>query len=105
MVTKIKNLTSDTIDFGTFEVSGSGIAPLTWDIAIMTPEVFGKMLSLYDTGTIGFTGGDDVEVTEKVTSKYYTITQAGNRSTNQTNSEIDNLKVFLNEMYNQMVSE
>ena len=103
MIASIKNISSETIDFGSFSLEKNNSITLDWIPSIITHQTFGMIIAMFDLGKIALLDENGNEELEDLTSEFYTLTKSGNRSSVISTVVVRKAKLFLNQKFNEML--
>ncbi len=100
MVSKIKNISGEEIQFETFNLAIGEIKDLLWNKTFMTPATFGKMISYFNLEKVVFQNENGEDINHKITTSYFEIDE--NNNENEVVIQTPAVKSMLNILYNNL---
>ncbi len=100
MVSKIKNISGEEIQFETFSLSIGEIKDLLWNKTFMTPATFGKMISFFNLEKVVFQNENGEDINHKITTSYFVLDEQGVE--NEVFDQTPVVKSMLNILYNNL---
>lgn len=105
MIKAIKNTSKESIDLGTMIIGPKESVVLDWDNKIITPEVFGLLMTCFNEGSLVAQDKDGMVITRKRKARFFKRNKDGGKNKKATIMNFDFAVLKLNEMYNELLNK